>query len=301
MLQVAGLLKKPDWKEEDLKPLTRQLQKEAKQLVESSMSPSTTASSARDVLLRFLCEYPSILQGSRGAEARQICEEFETWFVEIDPHAAGWQPGEEDVDGRPLPIVTHSYSMAKYTLTNELFQLFEGSLAARAANRGDLKLAQRVGYVTRNRAPVVMITWYDAWACAVWYGSELPHSEEWKYACRAGSRERYSVGDGKTLTKEDARFGLDWNALPIEVDGFERGNAWGLYQMHGNVRELCANWCDTEESTRWARGGDFKSDPSSCRSYMGAKYLPELSSMSRGVRLSRAFGPGSTSKQARQC
>jgi hypothetical protein len=67
LLQLCGLLKNGDWQEEDLKPLTRQLQREARGLVTSGISRPVTTSLAKDVLLCFLIEYPMVLRGSRGA------------------------------------------------------------------------------------------------------------------------------------------------------------------------------------------------------------------------------------------
>jgi hypothetical protein len=290
MLQLCGLLKKGDWQEEELKPLTRQLQQEARQFVESGMTPLPTASSARDVLLRFLCEYRLILRGSRGSEAQRICEDFESWFVLIDPHAADWWPGEKDVDGQPLPIVSGRYSIAKYTMTNEQFQLFEGELAARyAAYSVPLHNEKNEPvYLKRSRVPVVAINWHDAWCVALWYGSELPHEQEWEYACRAGRRSRYSVGDGETLTAAEAYLANHWDALPIEVDAFAFGNSWGLYQMHANVFEWCENRYETERSSRCLRGGCFNWEGMFCLSADRFERNPATTDASVGVRLSRA-------------
>jgi hypothetical protein len=93
----------------------------------------TAATMAKSAIASFLGEYPSILAGLRGPEAQRICEDFETWLVDIDPHAAGWKEGDKDVDGEPLPIVGHRFRMAKYTVTNELFVLFDAFLPDRIA------------------------------------------------------------------------------------------------------------------------------------------------------------------------
>src|SRR3954469_17088724 len=73
----------------------------------------------------------------------------------------------------------------------------------------------------------------------------LPSESEWEYACRAGSRRRYSFGD--TIDATVAAFGR--TAGPVAPGSFQ-ANAFGLYDMHGNVREWTADlWHESYEST----------------------------------------------------
>ncbi len=253
-----------------------------------SRQPGEAGSIVRHALDNFRLEYQQIRAGSRGAEARRICEDFESWFVDIDPRAADWSAEERDVDGASLPIVNRRYEIAKYTLTNELFELFDQNLRNRYVARGTEWKVDFSQYLLRPRVPVVAIDWYDGWCVAQWLLSELPTDQEWEYACRAGERRRYSVGDGTTLQKTDARFDESWQALAIEVDAFEKGNAWGLYQMHGNVWEWCHDWYDADESSRCLRGGSFYYGSGSCRSAFRGRDGPAGSDSNFGVRLSRA-------------
>ena len=64
----------------------------------------------------------------------------------------------------------------------------------------------------------------------------FPTNEEWEYACRAGTKTRYNCGD--ELTESDANFDEIFG-VTTPVKSFAP-NAWGFYDMHGNVCEWCA-------------------------------------------------------------
>jgi formylglycine-generating enzyme required for sulfatase activity len=73
----------------------------------------------------------------------------------------------------------------------------------------------------------------------------IPSEAEWEYACRAGTATRYSCGD--TIAPSAAAFGL--SAGPVAVGKFAPNN-FGLYDMHGNVREWTADlWHDSYDLT----------------------------------------------------
>ena len=73
----------------------------------------------------------------------------------------------------------------------------------------------------------------------------LPSEAEWEYACRAGTTTPYSFGD--TARPDEINFHEREELGAIAVDALPP-NQWGLYQMHGNVWEWCADaWVDSHE------------------------------------------------------
>jgi formylglycine-generating enzyme required for sulfatase activity len=69
-------------------------------------------------------------------------------------------------------------------------------------------------------------------------GYRLPTEAEWEYACRAGTTTEYGIGDSESLLPQYAVF----TTSRAEGCGSKRPNGWGLFDMHGNVSEWCADW-----------------------------------------------------------
>jgi formylglycine-generating enzyme required for sulfatase activity/serine/threonine protein kinase len=124
-------------------------------------------------------------------------------------------------------ILTKPYYMGKYEVTQDQWEAVMGS------NPGSTKGA---------RLPVTDVSWND---CQDFIkklnaktsgGYRLPTAAEWEYACRAGTSTAYSYGD--SLTKSDANI----DGVSIKAVGSYRPNAFGLYDLHGNVLEWCNDW-----------------------------------------------------------
>ncbi len=93
--------------------------------------------------------------------------------------------------------------------------------------------------------------------------ADLPTEDEWEYACRAGTRTAFNSGVGISRLENDrgldsvANYNRAANGTPRPVGSFQP-NAWGLFDMHGNVAEWCQN--------RFQRGGSWQSTAANCRS-----------------------------------
>jgi formylglycine-generating enzyme required for sulfatase activity len=148
------------------------------------------------------------------------------------------------------------------------------------ASRTDLKVERDLNpdpssfkYPPRWDRPVERVNWYDAVEfCArlsKLTGKEyrLPSEAEWEYACRAGTTTRFYFGDDANQLGDYAWYNGNSQGATHPV-GQKKPNAWGLYDMSGNVWEWCEdNWHSYNDNDyRILRGGSWYDDPDSCRS-----------------------------------
>lgn len=174
----------------------------------------------------------------------------------------------DDRKNRQWDVEIAGFRMACHTVTQDLYFVVMG---------------QRPSVFMADKAPVENVSWHDAvdfcnqlsgqMGFAACYivdelvsidasadGFRLPSEAEWQYACQAGGRQvRYGELD------DIAWYEGNSGAMPHEV-GRKRANAWGLYDMLGNVWEWCWDVYDAETygSYRIFRGGGWADRERSC-------------------------------------
>jgi len=157
-----------------------------------------------------------------------------------------------------------------------------------------------------NDCPIVFITWNDVQEFINRLNRDegsiiyrLPTEAEWEYAARAGSTTRFCFGDEDDLLSEYAWYNVNSNKKANDV-AQKKPNAWGLYDMHGNVWEWCQDWYGdyptglvvdptgvVSGSQRVMRGGCYEDKIKWCRSASRYKQKPTQRIIDTGFRLVR--------------
>jgi formylglycine-generating enzyme required for sulfatase activity len=157
-------------------------------------------------------------------------------------------------------------------------------------------------FKSKKNLPVENVTWDECQEFLKKMGDKdghvyrLPTEAEWEYACRAGAKGLYCYGDDPRLLGHYAWYAENGEENPHPV-GQKKPNAWGLYDMHGNIWEWCADWygeypkkavvdpAGPENGTsRVLRGGSFYSPAFFVRSAIRGYCAPSKRALNIGFR-----------------
>jgi sulfatase modifying factor 1 len=137
-------------------------------------------------------------------------------------------------------VTLSAFKMSKYCVTVEQYNLFCESTGRKKPWYGPYGQANM---------PVSQVSWYDANAFAEWMDSRLPTEAEWEYAARANTTTPFYTD--YCLSSEQANFNGTESYADCEKGTFRKEalpvgsfapNAFGLYDMHGNIWEWTGDW-----------------------------------------------------------
>jgi len=199
-----------------------------------------------------------------------------------------------DFDEKPVHNVTISqpFYVSKYEVTNAQYEQFDA----------DHEQLDHRGFSHQPDEAVIFVSWHDANEFCQWLSQKeglpyrLPTEAEWEYACRAGTTTPFHTGDNCECDKNQQE---TWGPEPLSLSvGSGSPNAWGLYDMHGNVEEWCHDWYGSYQPEdqvdplgyidgdfKVARGGSHSTETYYCRSANRTGTLPKDKQWITGFRV----------------
>lgn len=147
--------------------------------------------------------------------------------------------------------------------------------------------------------PAVYISWEDAKAFCLKTGLTLPSEAQWEYACKSGSKTLFFWGN---QMNSDYCWYYENAKKQLHKVGRKKPNAYGLYDMIGNIKEWCKDvwhdtykgapltgkaWIDKTTKIRIERGGSWDDGELSCSSSFRSRHVPDTKTNNIGFRVAK--------------
>jgi formylglycine-generating enzyme required for sulfatase activity len=163
------------------------------------------------------------------------------------------EEGRDDNEGPVHEAWISAFACMRFPVTRRLYQAVLGEDPGRPSGEADERPVNNVSWHDAirfcnrlsEREGLTLCYTIDENGGVSWDrtadGYRLLTEAEWEYACRAGTQTRWSCGDDEKDLERYAWFAANAKDAPQPV-GQKEANRWGLYDMHGNVREWCWDW-----------------------------------------------------------
>ncbi len=214
------------------------------------------------------------------------------------------EPGRDFSEGPQHWVTMPSFFMSKSQITQA--QWYAVANLPPSDRMSPLNLNLDPSHFKGLDRPVESISWFEAvefcarLAQATGLNYRLPSEAEWEYACRGGTKTPFSCGHtiSTDLANYDGTSAYGFGAMgeyrnqTLPICSFRVGNPFGLFDMHGQVWEWCADrWHDNYEGAptngqiwqtggddefRIVRGGSWFNNPGRCRAAVRGKYSPDV-------------------------
>jgi formylglycine-generating enzyme required for sulfatase activity len=211
------------------------------------------------------------------------------------------EPGRDNGETQHQVTLTRGFYMQTTEVTQGQWRTVMGNNPSAFNNCG-------------NECPVELVSWNEAQEFIRRLNQKegvssyrLPTEAEWEYAARAGTVTPFNTGN--CLSADQANYNGDYplsgcsngeyRKKTVRTGSFSP-NAWGLYDMHGNVFEWCQDWYgdyplvsvtdppgSSTRGFRVFRGGGWRDDAGPCRSAYRSRSTPDVGNVRLGFRLSK--------------
>jgi formylglycine-generating enzyme required for sulfatase activity len=247
------------------------------------------------------------MMGSTEEEVEQLLKEAKErqepqWYIDRIPSES---PRHRVRITGPFYLGLHEVTQAEY---QQVMGVNPSAFSAEGKEAG--KEAGKVAGLDTSRHPVEMVSWDEANAFRERLSAMpeertsgrvyvLPTEAQWEYACRAGTTRKWSCGDDEVVLRDHAWYSRNSGRRTHGV-GEWKPNAFGLFDMHGNVWEWCADWYGSDSyaaslvddpqgpasgSDHVFRGGCWDYSAGHCRSAGRYGITPDFRYSDRGFRL----------------